>query len=85
MDASPNPAPDSSPTPSAVERAIAFGIDITLLIENLKLTPTERVRRAEEKVKAIFRGELPAEEPWSIEKQIAGLEALLELRKRSSG
>jgi len=45
-----NPEPLSDATPpaeSAVERAIAFGIDMTLLIENLRLTPTERVKRGQ--------------------------------------
>ncbi len=32
-------------TESAVDRAAAFGVDITLLKGNLRLTPTERVRR----------------------------------------
>ncbi len=32
---------------SAVERARAYGIDISLLVESLSLTPTERVRRGE--------------------------------------
>ncbi len=32
---------------TAVERAEALGIDIGLLIENLRLTPTERLRRGE--------------------------------------
>lgn len=32
---------------SAVERAIEFGIDITLLEQNLKLTPTERIEQLE--------------------------------------
>ena len=32
---------------SAVERAIAIGIDVSLLIASLQLTPTERVRRGE--------------------------------------
>ena len=39
--------PEEPVAPSAVERAIAFGVDITLLIENLQLTPTERLRRGE--------------------------------------
>lgn len=39
--------PEEPVAPSAVERAIAFGVDITLLIENLRLTPTERLRRGE--------------------------------------
>jgi len=41
------PSVESPLTTSAVERAIAFGIDITLLVENLRLTPTERVRRGQ--------------------------------------
>ncbi len=32
---------------SALERAVEYGVDITLLIENLRLTPTERVQRAQ--------------------------------------
>ena len=39
--------PKDPPSLSAVERAIAFGVDITLLIENLRLTPTERVLRGQ--------------------------------------
>jgi hypothetical protein len=39
--------PEEPVAPSAVERAIAFGVDITLLIENLRLTPTERVLRGQ--------------------------------------
>ncbi len=31
----------------AVDRAEAFGVDLTLLIENLRRTPTERLRWAE--------------------------------------
>ena len=38
---------EDSPSLSAVERAITFGIDVTLLIENLRLTPTERVLRGQ--------------------------------------
>jgi hypothetical protein len=48
------PSPDTAPPPSAVERAIAFGIDITLLIENLRLTPTERVQRAQQMLEAVI-------------------------------
>ncbi len=39
---------DSLKPKTAVERAIEFGIDISLLIENLKLTPTERLRKAQQ-------------------------------------
>jgi hypothetical protein len=31
-----------------LERARAFGIDVTLLVENLRRTPEERVRRAQD-------------------------------------
>ncbi len=32
---------------SAIERALEYGIDITLLEASLRLTPTERVRKGE--------------------------------------
>ena len=35
-----NPAPDS-----AAARAVEFGIDLTLTLENLRLTPEERIRK----------------------------------------
>ncbi len=41
------PSPETLPVTSAVERAIAFGIDITLLTENQRCSPTERLRRGE--------------------------------------
>ena len=31
----------------AVQRAVDFGVDVTLLLEDLKYSPTERVRRAQ--------------------------------------
>jgi hypothetical protein len=31
----------------ALRRAVEFGVDVTLLLENLKYSPTERVRRAQ--------------------------------------
>lgn len=40
-------SPAHSGEPNAITRARDFGIDITLLIENLKLTPTERLRKAQ--------------------------------------
>jgi len=67
---------------SAIERAIVFGVDITLLIENLRLTPTERLQRAQKRLDAIASGLEPPPDVWSIEKQIVALEALIELRKR---
>jgi len=41
------------PDESAVARATAFGIDITLLIENLRLTPTERVQRLQQMLDSV--------------------------------
>lgn len=49
----PQPESPSEATTSAVERAIAFGVDITLLVENLRLTPTERLRRGERILKSL--------------------------------
>lgn len=45
---------DSNPPKTAVERAVEFGIDISLLIENLKLTPTERLRKAQQALESIL-------------------------------
>jgi len=45
---------DSNPPKTAVERAVEFGIDISLLIENLKLTPTERLRKSQRALEAIL-------------------------------
>jgi len=39
---------------TAVERAAEFGIDISMLIENLKLTPTERLRKAQRALESIL-------------------------------
>ena len=38
---------------TAVRRAVEFGIDLTLLIENLKYTPTERVRRSQRSLESV--------------------------------
>jgi hypothetical protein len=35
------------PAGSAAQRAIEFGTDLTLTLENLRLTPEERVRKLE--------------------------------------
>lgn len=42
----PSPAFDRAPS-GAVERAVAYGLDLTLLIENLRRSPTDRLRWAE--------------------------------------
>lgn len=47
------PSADNLQSNSAVARAIAFGVDITLLIENLRLTPTERVQQAQQMLDSV--------------------------------
>ncbi len=37
----------------AIQRAIEYGIDVTLLYENLSLTPTERMEKHKEFLKEI--------------------------------
>ncbi len=37
------PKSQTESKPDAIQRAIEYGVDITLLIENLKRTPTERI------------------------------------------
>ena len=36
------------PPGSAAARAVEFGIDLTLTLENLRLTPEERIRKLED-------------------------------------
>ena len=49
-----------SPEPDATQRAIEFGVDLTLLEENLKLTPTERLRKAQRAIEYLFAFEQQA-------------------------
>jgi len=41
-------------TGSPLERARAFGIDLSLLFENLRRSPTERVRRAQDSLDSVL-------------------------------
>jgi hypothetical protein len=41
------------PPGSAAARAVEFGIDLTLTLENLKLTPEERIRQLEDHIAGI--------------------------------
>lgn len=41
------------PSGSAAERATEFGIDLTLTLENLRLTPEERIRKLDEFIEGI--------------------------------
>jgi hypothetical protein len=44
---------DLADTP-ALRRAVEFGIDLTLLVENLRHSPTERVRRAQRSLDSVL-------------------------------
>ena len=41
------------PPGSAAARAVEFGIDLTLTLENLRLTPEERIRKLDSRLAAI--------------------------------
>lgn len=43
------------PPGSAAERAVEFGIDLTLTLENLRLTPEERIRKLDDFILAVTR------------------------------
>jgi hypothetical protein len=50
---------------TAVERARAFGIDVTLLLENLRLTPEQRLEKAQRSLAsmAALRAEADGQRP----------------------
>ena len=43
------------PPGSAAERAVEFGIDLTLTLENLRLTPEERIRKLDDHIAGIAK------------------------------
>lgn len=43
------------PPGSAAERAAAFGIDLTLTLQNLRLTPEERIRKLDDFISGISK------------------------------
>ena len=43
------------PPGSAAARAVEFGIDLTLTLENLQLTPEERIRKLDQFIMAVAR------------------------------
>ena len=43
------------PPGSAAARAVEFGIDLTLTLENLRLTPEERIRKLDDFILAVAR------------------------------
>jgi hypothetical protein len=47
------PSASLKPILGAVERAAAYGVDTTLLIENLRQPPTERLRRGEQALQSV--------------------------------
>lgn len=54
------PRPDTVPL-TAVESARAFGVDISLLVENLRLTPKERLEKAQEAARSLAALQTEAE------------------------
>jgi hypothetical protein len=43
------------PPGSAAERAAAFGIDLTLTLQNLRLTPEQRIRKLDDHIAGIAK------------------------------
>jgi hypothetical protein len=43
------------PPSSAAARAVEFGIDLTLTLENLRLTPEERIRKLDDFILGVKR------------------------------
>ena len=43
------------PPGSAAARAVEFGIDLTLTLENLRLTPEERIRKLDQFIVGVAR------------------------------
>ena len=43
------------PPGSAAARAAEFGIDLTLTLENLRLTPEERIRKLDDFIKSVAK------------------------------
>jgi hypothetical protein len=43
------------PPGSAAARAVGFGIDLTLTLENLRLTPEERIRKLDDFILGVQR------------------------------
>jgi hypothetical protein len=43
------------PPGSAAERAVEFGVDLTLTLENLRLSPEDRIRKLDEFILAVQR------------------------------
>jgi hypothetical protein len=55
-------SPDDLADAPALHRAAEFGVDLTLLVENLRQSPTERVRRAQRFLDSVLalQGEVAA-------------------------
>jgi hypothetical protein len=47
-------SPDDLADTPALRRAVEFGVDLTLLVENLRHSPTERVRRAQRSLDSVL-------------------------------
>lgn len=71
------------PPGSAAERAVAFGIDLTLTLESLRLTPEERIRKLDSRLAAIAKSK--ATEHYRYPKDLLmllELEAILEYQQQ---
>jgi hypothetical protein len=47
-------SPDDLADTPALRQAVEFGVDLTLLVENLRQSPTERVRRAQRSLDSVL-------------------------------
>jgi len=59
------------PPGSAAERAVEFGIDLTLTLENLRLTPEERIRKLDSFIEDVskLRASKRLDRPDAIDNQ----------------
>ncbi len=63
-----------------VRAAAEFGIDVSAIIDNLKRSPEERIRRHQIKLNAMIKSGKPIKKP-SDERILLELEAIKKLRK----
>jgi hypothetical protein len=59
------------PPGSAAQRAVEFGIDLTLTLENLRLSPEDRIRKLDDFILAVQRLKASARRVGSTDATIA--------------
>jgi hypothetical protein len=72
---------------SAAARAVEFGIDLTLTLENLRLTPEERIRKLDDRLAGITKLNANPKFLGRVDEDMAvilELEAILELQLRKA-